>query len=80
MGPLVQKKNRWCKTGSFFVHFGYNVWQGQEKENLPGREQSMKENVVYFYRYLYREFPKVAVYHIVTVLGWNFERKYSAKE
>ena len=29
--PLVQKKNRWCKIGSFFVHIGYN-------DLIPGME------------------------------------------
>lgn len=35
----------------------------------PGKQYSLLSNILYFYRYLYREFPRTAIYHIILVLG-----------
>lgn len=35
----------------------------------PEKQYSLPSNILYFYRYLYREFPHTAFYHIILVLG-----------
>lgn len=35
----------------------------------PGKQYSLLSNILYFYRYLYQEFPRTAIYHIILVLG-----------